>query len=81
MTVLINAAQLARTQPAVYIIEDAHWIDRVSESMLADFITVIPQTRSMVLITYRPEYRGALARVAGAQTIALGPLSDSEPRR
>ena len=46
--------------------------------MLADFITVIPQTRSMVLITYRPEYQGALTRVAGAQTIALAPLSDSE---
>ena len=78
LTAMINAAQLARAQPAVYIIEDAHWIDEISESMLADFITVIPQTRSMVLITYRPEYRGALARVAGAQTIALGPLSDSE---
>jgi hypothetical protein len=24
--------------------------------MLADFLTVIPQTRSMVLITSRPEY-------------------------
>ena len=29
--------------------------------MFADFLTVIPQTHSMVLITYRPEYRGALA--------------------
>ena len=78
MTALINAASLARTEPALYIIEDAHWIDEVSESMLADFLTVIPQTSSMVLITYRPEYQGALARVAGAQTIALAPLSDSE---
>ena len=78
LTALINAAQLARTQPAVYIIDDAHWIDEVSEAMLADFIAVIPRTRSMVLITYRPEYQGLLARVAGAQTIALGPLSNSE---
>ena len=46
--------------------------------MLADFLTVIPQTPSLVLITYRPEYHGALARCAGAQTIALAPLSDSE---
>ena len=30
------------------------------------------------MITYRPEYRGALARVSGAQTIALAPLSDAE---
>jgi class 3 adenylate cyclase len=78
LTALVNAASLARPTPAVYIIEDAHWIDEVSESMLADFIMVIPQTSAMVLITYRTEYQGALARVAGAQTIALAPLSDSE---
>ena len=28
---------------------DAHWIDEVSESILADFRTVIPQTPSLVL--------------------------------
>jgi len=59
-------------------IEDAHWIDEVSESMLADFLTVIPQTLSPVLITYRPEYTGALGRVPGAHSIALAPLSDPE---
>ena len=78
LTALVNAASLARQAPAVYVVEDAHWIDEVSESMLADLVTVIPQTRSLVLITYRPEYRGALSRVPGAQSIALAPLSDSE---
>jgi hypothetical protein len=39
---------------------------------------VIPQTPSLVLVTYRPEYEGALTRVHGAQAIALGPLSDPE---
>jgi class 3 adenylate cyclase len=78
LTALVNAASLARQVPAVYVIEDAHWIDEVSESMLAEFFTVIPQTPSLVLVTYRPEYRGALSRVAGAQSIALAPLSDSE---
>src|ERR1700739_3800377 len=46
--------------------------------MIADFLAVIPQTPSLVLVTYRPEYDGALARVHGAQSIALAPLSDSE---
>jgi hypothetical protein len=46
--------------------------------MLADFLTVIPQTPSLVLITYRPEYTGALSRVRGTQSIALAPLSDPE---
>ena len=78
LTALLNAASLARETPAVYVVEDAHWIDEVSESMIADFLTVIPQTPSLVLATYRPEYEGALARVHGAQIIALAPLSDSE---
>jgi energy-coupling factor transporter ATP-binding protein EcfA2 len=78
LTALVNTASLAREAPAVYVIEDAHWIDDVSESMIADFLTVIPQTPSLVLVTYRPEYEGALTRVHGAQTIALAPLSDPE---
>ena len=78
LSALINSVSLARTAPAVYIIEDAHWIDEVSESMFADFLTVIPQTHSTVLITYRPEYEGALTRIHGAQTIALAPLTDSD---
>ncbi len=77
LTALINSAQLARAEPAVIVVEDAHWIDEVSESMLAEFLAVIPQTPSLVLITYRPEYRGALAHLAGAQTVALAPLSDA----
>ena len=78
LTALVNAASLARESPVVYVVEDAHWIDEVSESMLAEFLSVIPQTPSLVLLTYRPEYRGALAQVTGAQTIALAPLSDPE---
>ena len=78
LTALVNTASLARKSPAVYVIEDAHWIDEVSESMIADFLTVIPQTPSLVLITYRPEYEGALTRVRGAPSIALAPLSDPE---
>ena len=78
LTALVNATSLARQVPAVYVVEDAHWIDKASESMLTEFLTVIPQTPSLVLVTYRPEYEEALARVHGAQTIALAPLSDSE---
>ena len=56
---MINTASLARIEPAMFVIEDVHWIDEVSESMLADFLAVISRTPSMVLITYRPEYRGS----------------------
>jgi len=78
LTALINTAALGRTAPELFIIEDAQRIDAVSESMLADFLSVIPRTPSMVLITSRPEYEGALTRVPGEQTIALAPLGDSD---
>lgn len=78
LTALVNSATLANQAPAVYVIEDAHWIDTSSESLLADFLTVVSQTRLLTLITYRPEYRGALAQVPGAQSIALSPLSNRE---
>lgn len=78
LTALITAALLARTDPALFVIEDAHWIDEVSESLLADYLAVIPRTPSMVLITFRPEYDGALTKLAGTQTIALRPLNAAQ---
>ncbi len=78
LTALVNAASLAQTDPAVYVIEDVHWIDEVSECMLTQFLRVIPQTPALVLITYRPEYRGELAQVPDAQTMALRPLNEAQ---
>ena len=78
LTALLNAASLARETPVVYVVEDAHWIDEVSESMIAEFLTVVPQTPSLALVTYRPEYEGALARTPGAQTISLAPLNSAQ---
>ncbi|WNG92144.1 AAA family ATPase [Mycobacterium sp. ITM-2016-00318] len=77
---VVKAAALARRTPVVYVIEDVHWIDGISESMLAEFLTVVPQTPSLALVTYRPEYHGALARAPRSQTIALEPLDDSQMR-
>jgi class 3 adenylate cyclase len=77
LTALVNGASLVRTAPTVVIIEDAQWIDDVSEALLAELLSVVPQTPTLVLITYRPEYRGALTRAAGAQAVALAPLSNS----
>ncbi|KUI11555.1 cyclase [Mycobacterium sp. GA-1285] len=78
LTALINTASLTRTEPTLLVLEDVHWIDDVSESLIADLLAVIPRTPSVVLITARPEYDGALMHVHGAQTVALGSLKDSD---
>ncbi len=74
----INAALLARREPALFIIEDAHWIDEVSESMVVELLAAISQTPSLVIVTYRPEYRGPLAGTATFQQVTLAPLDDSQ---
>ncbi|WP_046320777.1 adenylate/guanylate cyclase domain-containing protein [Mycobacterium sp. UM_Kg1] len=78
VTRLVNLVSLARTTPAVYVIEDAHWIDEVSDALLADLLSVTSQTPSLVLVTYRPEYHGALSRTSSSHTINLGPLNASQ---
>jgi adenylate cyclase len=78
LSALVKAAAVARSSSAVYIVENVHWIDDVSDAMLADFMTVMPQTQSMFLFTHRPEFQGALTRVPGTQTLTLAPLSRSE---
>lgn len=75
LTTLINSAQLARTQPTLFVVEDVHWIDDVSASMIAEFISVGSRTNLMVLLTYRPEYRGVLRGIVGARQLRLQPLS------
>ena len=75
LTALINTASLARTTPTLYVIEDVHWVDQPSEALIADFLTVIPQTPSLVLITYRPEYHGPLSHMEDAQSMRLRPLN------
>ncbi|OBH91522.1 adenylate/guanylate cyclase domain-containing protein [Mycobacterium sp. E2733] len=77
LTRLVRSAALARITPTLYVIEDAHWLDEASDSMLADLFSILPRTQSLGLLTYRPEYHGALVRIPSAQTITLAPLDVS----
>ena len=77
LTALFNSAQLARTDPARLVVEDAHWIDEVSESMVR-----LPHGGASNPVNggdhLPPRVPGALTHFAGAQMIALTPLNDSE---
>ncbi|WNG95074.1 adenylate/guanylate cyclase domain-containing protein [Mycobacterium sp. ITM-2016-00318] len=72
---LLETVLVRRRTPAIFVIEDAHWIDTVSESMLAELVAVISKTPSLVLVTHRPEYHGALT---GMTSISLAPLDRAE---
>jgi adenylate cyclase len=74
---LIKTVSRARPGPAVFIVEDAQWIDGVSEKLLAAFAAAVPRMRATLLVVYRPLYSGTLSRIPGAHLITLRPLSDS----
>lgn len=75
---ILRTGAITRPTPAVYVVEDVHWIDTVSEGLLAELAAALPRTRSSMLVTYRPEYQGALSTVANARAIKLAPLDDSQ---
>ena len=56
----MTAATHFRPQPTLFILEDVHWIDAASEATLAEFAAGLSATRSMLVASYRPEYRGPL---------------------
>lgn len=74
---LIKTVSLARPAPAIYLVEDAQWIDGVSEKLLADFAAAVPRMRATLLVEHRPQYSGTLSRIPGAHRFRLAPLSDS----
>ncbi len=47
----------ARVQPCVVIFEDLHWIDGETQALLDDLIESLTSARTLLLVTYRPEYQ------------------------
>jgi class 3 adenylate cyclase/tetratricopeptide (TPR) repeat protein len=65
----------SRIQTAVTLIEDLHWLDDASGVFVADFVRAIAGTRTLLILTYRPEYAGEILRGSHCERLALRPLS------
>lgn len=75
LAALTKAVALEVNAPAVYLVEDVHWIDEASESLLAELISAVPKTQSLLVVTYRPEYSGALIQSPDFHQFTLNPLA------
>jgi adenylate cyclase len=73
---VMSQAVLSRAARILFVLEDAHWIDAPSDEVLADFTGALKATSSLLVTTYRPEFRGALQQHAD-ETITLQPLTDA----
>jgi tetratricopeptide (TPR) repeat protein len=47
----------SRMQPLLVIVEDLHWIDEETETLLGALIESIPTARVLLLVSYRPDYQ------------------------
>jgi adenylate cyclase len=69
----LQQAQRAQS-PEVILVEDLHWLDPGSETFLESMIEQVKGTRALLLMTFRPDYRGAWMRRQGYRRLALAPL-------
>jgi class 3 adenylate cyclase/tetratricopeptide (TPR) repeat protein len=73
-------ATRSRREAAVFLIEDLHWIDPASEEVLLELLETAAQTRSLLLVNARPEYRAAWLEQGrpDVEKIGLEPLGPAE---
>jgi class 3 adenylate cyclase/tetratricopeptide (TPR) repeat protein len=61
--------------PCVIWIEDLHWIDLASDTLLGHVVDAVTAARGLVLVTFRPPYRAAWIGRAPHVEVTLSPLA------
>ena len=67
-------------RPLVLVVEDLHWIDRMSEELLTAFADIVGRTRIVLVCTSRPGHPLPWSGRSNATQIALAPLPAEESR-
>jgi class 3 adenylate cyclase/tetratricopeptide (TPR) repeat protein len=73
---LVGAPQ--RRAPAVCVIEDLHWLDEGSASMLEELFAAVEGTPTLVVVNFRPEYERPWAGPPDYHEIVLEPLAPAD---
>ena len=67
----------SRVRTAVVLIEDLHWLDDASSVFIAELVRASAMTRTLLILTYRPEYVPEILRGSHCEQLALRPLGQS----
>jgi class 3 adenylate cyclase/tetratricopeptide (TPR) repeat protein len=65
----------SRVRTTVTLIEDLHWLDDASRVFLAELVRASSGTRTLLILTYRPEYAADVLRGSHCEQLALRPLA------
>ena len=69
---LVRAKSVRGT--SVLLFDDVHWIDPGSDEALAELADAVRDTRTLLLVNYRPEYEAAWLEAPWVRSLALEPL-------
>ena len=61
-------------EPMVALIEDLHWLDPTSETFLAQWVDAVPQSNTLLLVNFRPEFRAEWMQKSWYRQLPLAPL-------
>ena len=75
MGYLARTTALAR--PSLLVIEDLHWLDPASEPFVEAIVSAVAETKTLLLVNFRPGYRSSWMERSFYEQISLVPLSDS----
>jgi class 3 adenylate cyclase len=69
------------SEPAIMLLEDLHWFDPESQSLLAHIVAGVPGSRVVLLLTFRPGTQADWMQKSYYQQLALQPLGAGEIRQ
>jgi class 3 adenylate cyclase/tetratricopeptide (TPR) repeat protein len=67
---------VSETRPMVTLIEDLHWLDAASGEFLEHMVDARSDSRSLMLVNFRPEYSAEWMRKSWYRQIPLTPLGE-----
>ncbi|MBW2282023.1 MAG: AAA family ATPase [Deltaproteobacteria bacterium] len=63
-----------RMEPAVILFEDLHWVDPATDQFVQAMAEASGESRTLLLVNFRPEYRADWMHRSNYQQLALRPL-------
>jgi predicted ATPase len=75
LDVLVETVEaMAAQEPVLFVVEDAHWIDPSTQDFLTHLIERVRTSRTLVVITHRPEYEPLWTDYSHVTALALNNL-------
>jgi adenylate cyclase len=69
-----------RRSSTVIVVEDLHWIDEGSETLLGELLGAVEGTQTLVVVNFRPEYEPGWSGPPDYHELALQPLGLDDTR-